>query len=220
MVIKSDMRVPRRAKQDGKRGNAPGRPRSFDETQALQRAMNIFWAKGYEHTSYPELEEATGLHRQSLRYAFGDKAELFRRAVEHYARNRLDTVCALLQQPGSAVASIGAVFDFWARDAGAGGGGCLLVNSLAEFADAQRAVAPVLVAANQRLLSAFANAFRTAQVEGTVRPELDPDILAVQALALGDGMMLHARNGGLHADPALVLKALLSMARAPPGDCR
>ncbi|WP_198368678.1 TetR/AcrR family transcriptional regulator [Roseomonas rosulenta] len=198
-------------------GGGPGRPRSFDETQALDRVMHVFWAKGYEHTSYPELEAATGLHRQSLRYAFGDKAELFRRAVEHYARSRLDTVEALLHRPGSAAANIRAVFDFWARDARASGRGCLMVNSLAEFADALSAVAPVLVAANRRLLTAFADAFRTAQAEGAIRPELDPDILAAQGVALGDGLMLHARNGGLHAEPGAVLEAFLSMARAPPG---
>jgi TetR/AcrR family transcriptional repressor of nem operon len=201
-------------------GGAPGRPRSFDETQALERAMHVFWAKGYQHTSYPELEAATGLHRQSLRYAFGDKAGLFRRAVEHYARGRLDTVGALLHRPGPAAANIRAVFDFWAGDARATGRGCLMVNSLAEFADALGAVAPVLAATNRGLLSAFTDAFRAAQAEGAVRADIDPDILAAQGLALGDGLMLHARNGGLHADPAALLEAFLSMARAPPGQRR
>jgi len=192
----------------------PGRPRSFDETQALESATQVFWANGYQRTSYPDLEAATGLHRQSLRYAFGDKADLFRLVIEHYARGKLDSVIALLCRPGFALENIHAVFDLWARDAGMNGRGCLMVNSLAEFAEAFAAAQPVLTTANQRLLREFRKAFRAAQAEGAVRAELDPVILAAQAVGLGDGLMLHARNGGLRSKPAAILTSFLSLVRA------
>jgi len=196
--------------------SAAGRPRGFDETKALKRAMDVFWTKGYPGTSYPDLEAATGLHRQSLRYAFGDKAGLFRRAVEHYTAGKLDVVVALLRRPGTAEGNILAVFDLWAFDARVTGRGCLMVNSLAEFGEAQGAARPILAAANRRLLDSFSDAFRAAQAEGAVRADLDPAILAAQAVGLGDGLMLHARVGGLGPDPAALLQAFLSMARAPP----
>ena len=194
----------------------PGRPRGFDETRALELAMDVFWTKGYPGTSYPDLEAATGLHRQSLRYAFGEKAGLFRRAVEHYAGAKLDVVVALLRRPGTALGNIRAVLDLWAFDARVTGRGCLMVNSLAEFGEALGAAGPGLAAANRRLLNSFSDAFHAAQAEGAVRADLDPAILAAQAIGLGDGLMLHARVGGLGPDPAAILQAFLCMARAPP----
>ena len=60
------------------------RPRQFDETEVLTRALHAFWARGYDATSIEHLVEATGLGRASLYGAFGDKEQLFRRVVAHY----------------------------------------------------------------------------------------------------------------------------------------
>lgn len=60
------------------------RPREFDETEVLRRALGAFWARGYDATSVEHLVEATGLGRASLYGAFGDKEQLFRRVVAHY----------------------------------------------------------------------------------------------------------------------------------------
>lgn len=60
------------------------RPREFDEQDVLDRALNAFWARGYDATSVEDLVEATGLGRASLYGAFGDKEQLFRRVVTHY----------------------------------------------------------------------------------------------------------------------------------------
>ena len=56
----------------------------FDEDQVLERAMNVFWALGYEGAGIADLEKATELGRQSLYGAFGSKRELFGRVVEFY----------------------------------------------------------------------------------------------------------------------------------------
>lgn len=61
-----------------------GRPRSFDRAQALQKAMEVFWSKGYEGTSLTDLTEAMGINSPSLYGAFGSKEGLFREAVELY----------------------------------------------------------------------------------------------------------------------------------------
>jgi AcrR family transcriptional regulator len=62
-----------------------GRPRCFCEETALEAAMRVFWAKGYEGASLTDLTEAMGINRPSLYAAFGDKEALFRRALECYA---------------------------------------------------------------------------------------------------------------------------------------
>lgn len=63
---------------------ARGRPRSFDRDAALVRAMDVFWAKGYEAASLTELMAAMGLNAPSIYTAFGSKEALYREAVDLY----------------------------------------------------------------------------------------------------------------------------------------
>jgi len=61
-----------------------GRPRSFDAEQALDRALEVFRRKGYEGASLSELTKAMGINRPSMYAAFGDKEDLFRKALDRY----------------------------------------------------------------------------------------------------------------------------------------
>ncbi len=173
-----------------------GRPRSFDESLALDRAVAVFWDHGFEGASYPALEAATGLHRQSLRYAFGDKAALFRRAMERYAERKTDEVLAALTSGATPQAGLVAAFALWTRDAEhPKGRGCLIVNAMAERGPED---SPAMAAARRaagRLRAGFEAAFRAAQDAGEVRRDLDPATLAAQATALGDGLIVNGRGG-------------------------
>lgn len=64
---------------------AAGRPRAFCVDEALDRALHVFWQKGYEGTSLLDLTEAMGINRPSLYAAFGNKESLFRKALDRYA---------------------------------------------------------------------------------------------------------------------------------------
>jgi len=61
-----------------------GRPRGFDENAALEAAMRVFWEKSYEGATLSDLTSAMGINKSSMYAAFGDKAALFRRAMERY----------------------------------------------------------------------------------------------------------------------------------------
>ncbi|WP_316214803.1 MULTISPECIES: TetR/AcrR family transcriptional regulator [unclassified Bradyrhizobium] len=61
-----------------------GRPREFDMDQAVERAMVLFWRRGYEGTSMADLTAALGITRASLYAAFGNKEGLFQRVMDRY----------------------------------------------------------------------------------------------------------------------------------------
>ncbi|WP_437286832.1 TetR/AcrR family transcriptional regulator [Sorangium sp. So ce406] len=77
-----------------------GRPRSFDQEAALERAMVLFWERGYETTSLDELSAAMGISPSSLYATFGGKEQLFRAAVDRYlARGGGNLGCILAKEP-------------------------------------------------------------------------------------------------------------------------
>src|ERR1700752_3519798 len=63
------------------------RPRSFDEQSVLQAVRDRFWDAGYAATSLDDLMQVSGLGKGSLYAAFGDKHQLFLRALRSYADN-------------------------------------------------------------------------------------------------------------------------------------
>jgi TetR/AcrR family transcriptional regulator, transcriptional repressor for nem operon len=73
-----------------------GRPREFDEDEALARIMDVFWEKGFEGTSMSDLETATGLRKGSLYAAFGDKRAMYLKALALYGRTAVDETVRVL----------------------------------------------------------------------------------------------------------------------------
>jgi AcrR family transcriptional regulator len=76
-----------------------GRPIGFDKDMALERAMLLFWKRGFEGTSMADLTEAMGLNPSSIYAAFGDKHALFSLAVERYLQTRAQYAVKALEQP-------------------------------------------------------------------------------------------------------------------------
>src|SRR3546814_6083041 len=81
---------------------ARGRPRAFDRTQALARAMEVFWEKGLDGASMNDLTAAMGINSPSLYAAFDSKEALFREAVALYVATDGAGIWAPLKEEGSA----------------------------------------------------------------------------------------------------------------------
>src|SRR5215467_14459164 len=92
--------MPRKSK------NGPlGRPRAFDPDKVLDRALKVFWRKGYEGASLSELTKALGINRPSLYAAFGDKEALFRKARERYEEGPTGVLREALPEPAARLAA-------------------------------------------------------------------------------------------------------------------
>ena len=180
-----------------------GRPRSFDEEQVLDQVMFLFWKKGYEATGVADLEQVTGLGRQSLYGAFGDKRHLFLRIVERYFERVLKPcVVDVLDAEGSGRANVERIFEQWQITVEAPEfHGCLVGNSVPEFGAKDEQMSDVLRRKLELLEGAFTRALRRAKDEGEVSPTLDARATARSLLTIAQGLAVVAR---VNREPAFV----------------
>lgn len=179
-----------------------GRPRSFDVDEVIDRAMHVFWRHGYDGTALVDLEQATGLGRQSLYGVFGDKRGLFSKVIEHYFERVLKPGIDRLGAPGSARAHLEQVFDSWEAIAGLPDfNGCLVGNSVPEMSARDPELAEVLARKLALMEGAFSRALERAQRDGEISAELDVTSTARALLTLAQGLAVVARA---HRDPSFV----------------
>ncbi|NHB58261.1 TetR/AcrR family transcriptional regulator [Acinetobacter sp. 194] len=79
-----------------------GRPKCFDENQALEKAMLLFWQYGYEATSISDLTQSLGITAPSLYGTFGDKVELFKKSLDYYLANEACPIDEIFKQAKTA----------------------------------------------------------------------------------------------------------------------
>ncbi|MEV7095215.1 TetR/AcrR family transcriptional regulator [Amycolatopsis sp. NPDC051045] len=189
------------------------RPREFDETAAVESAMQAFWDRGYEATSTQDLCRATGLGRSSVYNAFTSKRALFRRALAHYTTRELGKRKAILDGPGTAAERLTAVLDT-VIEAGLGNRGCLVVNTLAELGLPNDEVGAALRSDTAQNLAMFAECAREGVLDGSLRDGLDPADVAEFLLSTISGLRVMGRRGSsreaLHTVADLALSAILA----------
>lgn len=174
-----------------------GRPRAFNEIEALDNAMGLFWRMGYEGASMEALTSVMGISRSSLYQSFGDKKTLFLRAVEHYALTRLAPLLDALDKGGDFKTDLAAFIEAVARHATADPDrlGCLVASVLSDAAGS-----------DPRLRVELGNRFAAVEARIAVRIKrakkvgdfpLDEDTNAMAAVigAIARGMMLSGRAG-------------------------
>ncbi len=156
------------------------RPREFDIDDVLERAMQAFWAKGYEMTSLDELCDATGLSRSSLYSSFGDKRALLVQALARYEIQAEARITAALARPLPIREAIAALLNEFITQilAGPGRRGCFIGNCLAELARHDRQALAQTRRSLERIETAFCEAFTRAQARGELSVAAKPVALA------------------------------------------
>jgi TetR/AcrR family transcriptional repressor of nem operon len=111
------------------------RSREFDPAVALDKAMRVFWEKGYFGTSLEDLVAATGVSRYGLYGEFGDKRGLFLAALAHYRATVARPVLDLMERPDASLGAVRELFELLAKFSRQSGAkiGCLLFNAVGEM---------------------------------------------------------------------------------------
>ena len=160
-----------------------GRPRGFDTEAAVERAMGVFWSRGYHGTALPDLLRATKLSRGSLYAAFGDKHSLFLLSLDRYIADALARIDVELAPPGEPIDGLRAYLAGYVdRTSGANGRrGCLLVATAMELAgqdvEVGRRVAGFFKAMEAKLADALSRAKMAGQLADGVEPSSAARIL-------------------------------------------
>lgn len=173
-----------------------GRPKQFDPDVAVDKAVEVFWGKGFGGTTPQDLVEALGIGKGSLYNAFGSKHELFTRVLRRYADEQATALTEFLTAPGPVRPRLQKALRLIIKMnlADSGRRGCLAVNTAAEIgqADAQTA------AHVQRMFDRTEAAFEAAVVEGQSNGELarsaDPKAIASLLLTTVVGMQVMVKS--------------------------
>ena len=171
-----------------------GRPRAFDADVALERAMHVFWAKGYEGAALSDLTRAMRINRPSLYAAFGNKEQLFRKVLDRYASGPLAYFGKALTAPN--VRDVVEEILFGAANMASDPrfpAGCLLVQGALAcgIASARNEVAARRAAAEVALRRRLQRAKR----EGDLPKNADPADLAHYVMTVVRGMAVQAAGG-------------------------
>lgn len=174
------------------------RPKEFDRDAVLDRAMELFWARGYEATSIGDLVDHLSIGRQSLYDTFGDKYALYLAALGRY-RERYGSVgpAALddVRSGQSVTRHVRAVLQSIIDNGLAGQQSCMLVNAVAERCPADTAVGGMFCANASVFEAAFARRFKRARDEGELSKGAEPRALARYFVSMVLGLQVGIRGG-------------------------
>jgi len=176
------------------------RTKEFDPDAVLQRALELFWERGYEATSMADLVEHLGIARASIYATFGDKHTLYLRALDRYVRTRDPDPVEMLSQPGPVLPAIRALVEAYATESVCDERrrGCLVVNTAVELMSRDPQAARQVEANWDALETALTSALTRARAQGEIPRDKEPRALARFLLVVLQGMRVLGRA---HPDP-------------------
>ena len=179
-----------------------GRPLSFDQDQALDAAVQVFWEKGYEGASLSDLTQAMGINPPSLYAKFGNKHELFLKAIDRYVATITSTQLAPLVEMRDIRQAVSGYFAEVIRCVASRDWptGCMVVCVATEAAErdgiVRTKVSGLLESAEAFIAQRIAE---SAPDDPSVDID-DPQKLARMIVAVGQGLAARARSGASKGD--------------------
>lgn len=194
-----------------------GRPRQFDEDEAIDKAMRVFWKHGYEGASLSDLTAAMGISRPSLYAAFGDKQSLFLRALDRYRESPASYVNRALAEPaarGVFKSLLHGVISLVTDPKNPGG--CLFVGASLPAAHGEEPIRTELARRRLEGERDIRKRYQRAAREGDLPSDADPKTLAKLTATLMWGICVQSTNGAKRSD--LMKTAELAVAAFPAED--
>ncbi|WP_208640002.1 TetR/AcrR family transcriptional regulator [Lonsdalea britannica] len=176
---------------------ARGRPRSFDRDTALQRAMEIFWAKGYEAAQLSELMAAMGINPPSFYAAFGSKEALYREALDLYLATAGSVSMNALADSGNIrdVIKTMLLASLDTALSSPSSGGCLVTLGLINCLPQNASLRDRMRELRHSTIRLIRLRLERAIADGELPPDTDTERLATYFAAIIQGISLQAQDG-------------------------
>jgi AcrR family transcriptional regulator len=189
---------------------ALGRPRTFDVENALDRALAVFWRKGYEGTSLPDLTAAMGINRPSLYAAFGNKESLFRKVLDRYVEGPAAYFRKALNEP-TARAVVERLLHGTVEmlTESCHPPGCLMVQSALACEEMGDAVRCELAARRMAGEVALRRRFERARADGDLPHASNPADLARYVVTVMQGLAVQGAGGASRKELRRVVELAL-----------
>jgi TetR/AcrR family transcriptional repressor of nem operon len=190
------------------------RAKEFDPDRALDRAMELFWRKGYEATSIQDLVDRMRINRFSLYQTFGSKHDLYLAALDRYRDEVVGDALAAMEGPEAGLAAIRRYFRNAVEFAASRTGwkGCLMTNSAVELAPHDREAAARVAAHLARLEEVFYRRLLEARSKGELGSERKLRELARYLTGAAQGLAVLSKGSpgrrALQGYVSVVLSAL------------
>jgi TetR/AcrR family transcriptional repressor of nem operon len=190
------------------------RPREFDIEKALTQAMLVFWEQSYLATSMEDLMKATGLNKQSLYCAFGNKHSLFVKALRLYRRQDLPEIQKILNQTNSPLEVIEAILRYAVDRAAVQDcpQGCLMANTALEFGSNDPEVANEVKKMRRVFEKLLAGVIHKGQQRGEITSRFDSEVIAQSLWNTLSGIRILEKTGAskkqIHAIVDMALDAI------------
>lgn len=180
------------------------RSKEFDPDVVLQKALDLFWERGYEATSMADLVAHLGIGRASLYATFGGKHELYMKALHRYIEQNDPSPVELLSQPGPALPAVRKLVELYLEQSLTDPRGCMVVNAAGEMLPGDRTVARFVENNWAAVETALITAMHRARAQGELPPDRDPRMLARFVFVFLQGLKVVAKGS---PDPARLREA-------------
>lgn len=156
------------------------RSKDFDESEVLKKAICLFWDKGYNGTSMQDLVDGLGISRSSLYDTFGDKHQLYMKALESYKQSYGSHLCTLTSEAVSALDAIRNLLELVVKDLlnDEQRKGCFMVNAGIELGSHDQEVNRLICDTEDQLEQTFVKVIKQGQQKGEINSVKDPTALA------------------------------------------
>lgn len=186
-----------------------GRPKIFDEQEAIQKATEVFRNKGYDTASADELLGAMGIGKGSFYLAFkGGKQELYVRSIKQFAENFNKKIAQAIENSEDQIKFLRQFFLnlAYVEDCDAERG-CYLGNALVQLSEKDQDIKKITAELLKGLQRVFAETIKKAQEKGQLKTKEDPEILAWYLTNLWNGIHVTRR---MESSPE-ILRSMIEM---------
>lgn len=194
-----------------------GRPRTFSREAALTRALEVFWRRGYEPATMAELCAAMDINPPSLYAAFGNKAQLFMEAVQHYEDVYWDATWKQMETSASVHEGMATFFKDAAKilTSQEVPCGCMVILAATNVSPEGRQVNEALRSLRQEGKDCIQTRLQRAVEHGQLPQDTPVDALAATLNTMLEGMSLQARDGVTRDELERIAATAMALLPAP-----